>query len=121
CLKSCPRSNPASWGREPSGYLRLVKALRQQIATLIHRIRDIWRRRRFGGSLRRARALPNDFAFFHYEVDALGCSDVGGRIARHRNDIGQFPFFFIIVSVSGFITEPRSIESTPASIASRAA
>src|SRR5437773_5224169 len=80
---------------ETSGYFYAVKISCGQIAVnaSITPSYDIWRLRCFGSFLRCGWALTNDLAFLHDEGNARGRSYVGGRITRHGNDIGQFPFF----------------------------
>ena len=38
-------------------------------------------------------AVLHDLAFFHHERNAFGRGDVRGGIARHRDDVGELPFF----------------------------
>src|SRR5688572_16246249 len=37
--------------------------------------------------------ILHDFAFFHHKRNALGRGDVGGGIARHGDDVGEFAYF----------------------------
>src|SRR5215813_4840582 len=47
----------------------------------------------FSGGLDSRRSLPDDFSLFHDKENPLGRSDVISRIAWHRNDVSEFPFF----------------------------
>ena len=40
----------------------------------------------------RREVVADDFAAFHHELHALQLRDVGNRIARHRDDVGEFAF-----------------------------